>query len=259
MKPILHTYNISDDVFAFSSTRKGGVSEGNYGEFNINSFCGDDIEHIAENKKSLAKELDIDESHIVIPHQVHGIESRMIAEEFFSLPENIRSMIVNKVDALITNMSGVCIGVSTADCIPVLLYDEKHHAVAAAHAGWHGTLNRIAHKTVVEMGRCYGCIPSDIKAVIGPGISLEHFEVGQEVYDQFANIGFDMNKIAKMYDKWHIDLPLCNKMQLEDAGLKSENILMSGICTYADTQNYFSARQLGQDSGRIFNGILLKK
>jgi YfiH family protein len=256
--PTLNKYNISDQVIAFSTTRRGGESEGNYGEFNINAFCGDLPEHVAQNKKALAQELNIDETRIVMPHQVHDVESRMIADEFFTLPAAVQTMIVDKVDALMSDQKNVCIGVSTADCIPVLLYDETHHAIAAIHAGWRGTLNRIAHKTVVEMNRCYGTMAGEVKAVIGPGISLDNFEVGQEVYDQFAQVGFDMGKIAKMYEKWHIDLPGCNRMQLEEAGVKSENIQMSGICTYTHADEYFSARRLGQNSGRIFTGILLK-
>jgi len=258
MKPVLHKYNLGDEVIAFSTTRKGGVSEGKYGEFNINRYCGDKEENILSNLGLLADELGISESQIVMPHQVHGIESRMIAGEFFSLPQEVRNMIVDEVDAVMTDQKGACIGVSTADCIPVLLYDSVNHATAAVHAGWRGTLNRIAHKAVVEMNRCYGSRPADIRAVVGPGISLDNFEVGQEVYDQFQQTGFDMTRIAKMYEKWHIDLPLCNRIQLEEAGIPVESIEMAGICTYADYEEFFSARRLGIESGRIFTGILIK-
>ena len=100
--------------------------------------------------------------------------------------------------------------------------------------------------------------PADVKAIVGPGISLKNFEVGQEVYDQFAKAGFDMNAIAKMEDKWHIDLPECNRQQMLEAGMKIENIQMSGICTYDENADYFSARRQGIDSGRIYTGIILR-
>ena len=144
-------YSIASGVKAFSTTRKGGVSQGNYSEFNINEYCGDNAEHVAENRRRLAAELGVEPGHIIMPHQVHGVEVRQIAGEYFSMPENIRKMILEGVDAVMTNQAGVCIGVSTADCIPVLLYDEEHHAVAAIHAGWRGTLARIVHKTIQEM------------------------------------------------------------------------------------------------------------
>ena len=86
-----------------------------------------------------------------------------------------------------TNESNVCIGVSTADCIPILLYDTEHHAAAAIHAGWRGTVKHIVMKTIKEMGVVFNSVPQNLKAVIGPGISLDNFEVGDEVYEKFAN------------------------------------------------------------------------
>ena len=140
--------------------------------------------------------------------------------------------------------------------IPVLLYDEAHHAVCAIHAGWRGTVKRIVHAAVQAMHDTYGTEPSQLKAVIGPGISLESFEVGDEVYQQFADAGFNMPAISHQYVKWHIDLPMCNRLQLEEMGVK--DIFLSGICTYLQYQDYFSARRLGINSGRIFTGIMLR-
>ena len=259
IKPVLKYYDIADCVKAFSSTRKGGVSDGTFGEFNINGFCGDDDSCIAENKKALAAELSIGVDNIIMPHQIHRIECRTIAPEFFSMPESIRKMLLEGVDCVLTDIKNLCIGVSTADCIPVLLYDDEHHAIAAVHAGWRGTLNRIAHRAIVEMCNVYKSNPSRIKAVIGPGISMENFEVGDEVYQQFEAVGFNMPLISKKYEKWHINLPECNRIQLREAGLKDENILMSGICTFSRSEDYFSARKLGQHSGRIFSGIMISE
>lgn len=152
---MIKEYHIASDVMAFSTTRQGGVSQGNYGEFNINEFCGDNPECVEANRKALAHELGVEENLILIPHQVHGVEVRQIAGEFLSMPENIRKMVLEGVDAIMTNLKNVCVGVSTADCIPVLLYDEEHHAVAAIHAGWRGTLARIVHKTMQEMAFAY--------------------------------------------------------------------------------------------------------
>ena len=279
---MIKEYTVADGVLAFSTTRKGGVSDGNYGEFNINEYCGDEPENVAANRKLLAEQLGIDVAHIVMPHQVHGVEIRQIAPEFLTLPDNIRKMLLEGVDALITDVKGLCVGVSTADCIPVLLYDEVHHAMAAIHAGWRGTLERIVHKTVQEMAFAYKTEPKDLKAVIGPGISLDNFEVGDEVYEAFQQAAFPMDKIAEQRPnaafnsdpaerdrlaaegnieqplKWHINLPLCNVLILQHVGVKEENILQTNICTYAHSDEYFSARKLGVESGRIYTGILLK-
>ena len=165
----------------FSTTRHGGVSSGEYASFNINEYCGDTAENIAANRKALCDELGIDEAHLVMPHQTHGVEVRQIAADFIALPENIRRMILEGVDAVMTNESGICIGVSTADCIPVLIYDKAHHAVCAVHAGWRGTVARIVEKAVKAMALAYGTEPQDLQCAIGPGISLDAFEVGTDI------------------------------------------------------------------------------
>ena len=245
-EPQLTYYDLGDHVVAFSTTRHGGCSTGNYSGFNINNYCGDETSHIVENRRSLAAVLGIDDNHIMMPHQVHGTEVRRI--------DGPQQEVIEGVDAVMTDVPQLCIGVSTADCIPILLYDETHHAVCAVHAGWRGTVKRIVHAAIHAMHATYGTEPFQLKAVIGPGISLESFEVGDEVYQQFADAGFNMGQIARKYSKWHINLPLCNRLQLEEWGVK--DIYMSGICTYQQYKDYFSARRLGVNSGRIFTGIM---
>lgn len=245
-EPQLTYYDLGEHVVAFSTTRHGGCSIGNHGKFNINNYCGDEKSHIAENRRSLAAVLGIDESHIIMPHQVHGTEVRRI--------DGPQQEVIEGVDAVITDVPRICIGVSTADCIPIILYDEEHHAVGTVHAGWRGTVKRIVRVAVNTMRDTYGTQSSLLKAVIGPGISLESFEVGDEVYQQFDEAGFNMGQIAHKYSKWHIDLPLCNRLQLEECGIK--NIHMSGVCTYQQYEDYFSARRLGINSGRIFTGVM---
>ena len=189
----------------------------------------------------------------------------MTEDVLHASPEQRQQLLEGK-DALMTTLSNICIGVSTADCIPVLLYDPRHHAKAAIHAGWRGTVSRIVKETFRKMQRRYGTLPEDTLAVIGPGISLKNFEVGQEVYDDFAAHGFEMSRIARRFpckndsgqEKWHIDLPLCNQLQLESAGVLQAHIQQSGICTYDHDADFFSARRLGIHSGRIYTAIIGK-
>lgn len=256
--PRLHFYPTAPEITAFSTTRHGGVSTGNHGEFNINEYCGDTPEHTAANRKALADKLNVQECRIVMPHQTHGTSQRVIGTEFFSLTENAQKALLEGVDSILTNVPGVCIGVSTADCIPVLLHDAARNAVAAVHAGWRGTVKSIVNTAVAEMRKAFHTRPEELTAIIGPGISLKNFEVGNEVYDAFLEAGMPMQSIACHHDKWHINLPLCNKMQLMAAGIKEENILMSGICTYDNAADFFSARRLGTESGRIFSGIIIR-
>jgi YfiH family protein len=243
---------------AFSTTRHGGESKGSYGSMNINPYCGDDLEAIAANRRSLAVELQVKEQHIVVSHQVHDVVCKEIADDYFNLPPSEQGKYLDGVDGVMTRCRNLCIGVSTADCIPILLYDKLHHAAAAVHAGWRGTVRYIARRAVETMSQTFETLPEDIMAVIGPGISLKNFEVGQEVYDAFAASGHDMNALATKYEKWHINLPLSNKLQLVSTGVKPANIIVSGICTYDAVDDYFSARRLGIASGRIYTGIILR-
>jgi YfiH family protein len=194
--PELHFYDYDGDVIAFTSTRLGGYSEGSYGEWNINRYCGDCDEAIRQNRKALCELLDIDDDKLLMPHQVHRAEVAYINTSFLDLTPEEQKEKLEGIDAIITNIPGICIGVSTADCIPILLYDPRHGVVAAVHAGWRGTVQRIAKKAVEAMSAAYGSAPADLMAQIGPGISLQSFEVGQEVYDAFAAEGFCMEAIA---------------------------------------------------------------
>lgn len=259
-QPVLQHYHMGEGVTAFSTTRQGGYSEGRYGEFNINRYCGDSEEAISLNRQALCRLLSIDDAHLLMPHQVHLTEIAVVGNDL--------NMDLEGYDALMTDVAGVCIGVSTADCIPVLLYDRRQRAVCAIHAGWRGTVKRIAAKAVARMTAVYGTQPQDVIAQIGPGIHLDSFEVGDEVYDAFAQEGFDMSLISKRYpakdatpgaslSKWHIDLPQCNRLQLIETGIPAQQISVSEACTFEQSDRFFSARKLGIQSGRIFTAIML--
>ncbi len=216
---------------------------------------------IGRDRKSLCQMLNIDDSHLIMPHQVHSDKVLPIDGHIVDMQADDKKDALEGYDAVVTSLSGVCIGVSTADCIPVLLYDNNTKTVAAIHSGWRGTVSRISAKAISVMHDVYGTNPSDIKAVIGPGISLKNFEVGDEVYEAFAEAGFDMSSIAKRYAKWHLDLWECNRQILLDSGVKAENIYIERICTYDNTDRLFSARveQKGLEKcGRNFNAIMIR-
>ena len=258
-KPVLQYYPLGEGVTAFSSTRQGGYSEGRYGEFNINRYCGDSEEAIQKNRETLCQLLGIEDHSLLMPHQVHLAEIAVVDREMLTLPTEEILQKLDGIDALMTNEAGVCIGVSTADCIPVLLYDPIRRASCAIHAGWRGTVQRIVEKAVTRMTEVFGSDPKNLIAQIGPGIHLESFEVGDEVYQTFEKEGFPMELISKKYEKWHIDLPECNRLQLVAAGIPETHIAVSPVCTFQQSDTFFSARKLSINSGRIFTGILLQE
>ena len=290
-------YHLASGIRAFSTMREGGFSQGSYAEFNANAFCGDDPVAVAKNRQLLADELHIERENLVFTHQIHSTFIRTINSNFMQLNYAERASMLEGIDGLCTDRPGVCLCISTADCIPIVICDPVHRAIAVAHAGWRGTMQRIAEITVEKMVRLYATNPADCRAAIGPGISLQNFEVGDEVYDAFARAGFQMETIARRFpvrntrqniissysssapliinsqldlasissgddmptpEKWHIDLPLCNRQQLIQSGLQSENIHLSGICTYQQHDQFFSARRLGVKSGRIITGVMIE-
>ena len=117
----LLTYNIGEGAAAFSTTRCGADEADRYSSFNINMYCGDSPEHVSACRQQLSEAIGIALPNIIVPHQVHGTETRIISSEYLTLPQNIKDMLIDGVDAVMTNVEGVCVGVSTADCIPILL------------------------------------------------------------------------------------------------------------------------------------------
>ena len=252
-------YDINAPVVAFSTKRAGGVGQGAYSSFNITHYCGDTPENVAANRALLCAELGIEDEKLILPHQTHGTTAVEIDSTFLALDASLRAQQLQSVDAVFTRERGVCIGVSTADCIPVLLYDKKSGVAAAIHAGWRGTVAGIVEKTLLAIKERYDTDFSMATAVIAPGISLDSFEVGDEVYEAFREASFPMESIARRYGaKWHIDLPEANRLQLIAGGVPEENVLLSGVCTFSSHDVFFSARRLGIKSGRIFNGVLIR-
>ena len=262
---LLLNYDVSSSVVAFS-TKRGDLTDADspYSAFNVNPYCGDDLDRVVEAQKSLASIIGTGCDKLIIPHQVHGKKVLVVDEHFMSLDKNDIEGYLEGIDAVMTNLKGVCVCISTADCVPVLIYDKRSGAVGAVHAGWRGTVQNIIDETISTMISVYGTQPKDCTAVIGPSISLDSFEVGDEVYDEFANAGFNMGRIAKRYPcgddgvrtKWHIDLWEANRTQLLDSGLLPQSIEIAGVCTYKNYDKFFSARRLTIKSGRIVSGVM---
>lgn len=190
---------------------------------------------------------------IVQMHQVHDVKVAVVDRGDLTRDE------LDGYDAMITDLPGVTIGVRTADCIPVLLYDPVKKAAAAIHSGWRGTVSKIIGKTVIKMQSTYASQPSDILAFIGPGICVDCFQVGEEVALKFKETGFDINSLWSfrgpktgngMEGGHHIDLKEACRQTLVEFGLKNENIQITGLCTYDDNDLLYSARKEGIECGR---------
>ncbi len=246
----------------FVTTRHGGVSKGTYASFNCSPWCGDDPAAVRENLRLLEEGLSWTPESWVIPRQTHDTEILEVDNDFLSLSAQQRRDALDGIDGLITALPGHFLCVSTADCVPVLLYDRQHQAIGAVHAGWRGTIGRIVEKTLRRMRERFGTEGSDLLACIGPSISREAFEVGDEVVETFRREGFDILRIFTYHvqsEKYHLDLWEANCMQLEEFGISASRMEIAGICTWQRQEDFFSARRLGIHSGRMLSGIALHR
>ena len=197
---------------------------------------------------------------VIQGHQVHGSRVAIIGR-----PDMTREDLEG-YDAFITNLSGVAIGVRTADCVPVLLHDPGKRVIAAIHSGWKGTVQMISRKVIGIMEDRYGTNASDLQAAIGPCIGPESFQVGEDVATMFKDAGFPMDRVWQfmgpkgkkpMSGGHHINLPEACRWILLETGVPEENIHVSSIDSYLDP-SFYSARREGIECGRNINAIMLK-
>ena len=192
-----------------------------------------------------------------IPYLINQVHSDHIflLKDKQKTPEQVLKI---KADAIITHLSEIPIGIFTADCLPILIYDPRNRVAAAIHAGRKGTCQDIVNKTIISMNREYGCRPRDLVAGIGPGIGGCCYEIDETCLGTFENkIPFEPPFVKNQENgKFLLDLYAINTREMNISGLFSENIFQSTECTYCSPMNFFSYRREGQ-TGRILTFIMM--
>lgn len=224
--------------FGFS-TKEGGISPEPFC-MNLSLATNDSRDNVLRNREIFFGELGIPQEKINFQKQIHSDISQNIETGGFA----------GECDATFTAKKDVFLTVSVADCLPVFLFDPKNEVIASIHAGWRGTAEKIVSKTITKISEQFGTAPEYIIAFMGPGISQEYFEVGEEVGELFR----DEVKIRKG-EKFHIDLKKENFEQLIKSGVKAENIEISPLCTFKESGLLHSYRRDRERSGRMFGVI----
>ncbi|MGF7215170.1 hypothetical protein GGR92_001310 [Spirosoma lacussanchae] len=227
-----------DTLVSAESTRHGGVSPTPFASLNLGINTDDLPAHVEENRRRFFQYIGATDLGFASAHQVHGTDVLYATE-----PGRYAGY-----DALITNVPGLLVGVTVADCVPILLYDPRHKAVAAVHAGWRGTVGRIVVKTLAAMTNQFGTDPADCYGYIGTCIDACSFEVGPEVADQFAA---EFVQIQPETQRPAVDLKAANRQQLIDTGLLADQIELSPFSTVTDRADYFSYRAEKGQTGRM--------
>ena len=240
-------------------TQRGEVNIRNaYSQWNLCDYTGDDALRVLNARLTFCQQIGIDLDQLVMPRQSHTTHVAVIDQDFLDADIDQQERSLNDIDALVTALPGICIGVNTADCVPIALADPTHGIIAIAHAGWRGTVGRIAQCAVETMCRL-GAVPADIHATMGASICADCFEVGDEVPQAFGQAGFDMDDIMHRNastGKAHIDLWRANRQVLLVAGIPTDHITLPNACSRCHSERYFSARRLGIHSGRTFTAII---
>ncbi len=249
-----------DSAIHAISTRFGGVSKAPYDTLNLALHVGDDIHDVIENRRLFSEAIGIDCNNIVTPEQVHSDAIYKVTKKDMGRGSKSYDDAVAETDALMTDERMIPIMLCYADCTPIILLDPIRHAAAIAHGGWKGTLKSIAAKTVAAMRESYGSNPKDILAGIGPAIGPCCYDVNDEVADLFSDSFPEIadKVIKRKNNKIKIDLWELNRWQLEKAGLRKKHIDMANICTYDNSDVFYSYRKDSGRTGRIAALIAIK-
>jgi polyphenol oxidase len=235
-------------------TRSGGVSGGLYASLNGGTGSKDDAAHVAENRARMAAALAVEPHRFLTVYQVHSPEV-VVAETPWAADARPYA------DAIVTRMRALAIGVTTADCGPILFADPKAHVIGAAHAGWRGALSGVIEATVAAMERL-GAGRGEIRAAIGPMIRQRNYEVGADLIERFAAEDRTSSRFfAPATRDGHALFDLSGYIAARLARAGIGHIEDLGLCTYADPDRFFSYRRTTHraepDYGRHVNAIVL--
>jgi hypothetical protein len=229
------------------STRRGGVSQEPYDTFNVGLTCGDNPEHVFANRMRLADAIGVDLGKLVFAEQVHGSEVAVVDE--------VQSVPVPGVDALITNRPGLILCMTYADCLPIYIVEPTKKVVALVHSGWRGTASNIVQRTTDALKERMEIDPRNCQVAIGPSIGCDNYEVGTEVADFFRDTrgsGASTTVMPKneMLGTWVLDLRAIAFLQLLHAGYRPQAIAVCDSDTYANDRDFFSHRRESQAGGK---------
>lgn len=258
---------ISFDIFentglvrhAFT-TRRGGVSRGPYQWLNLASHVGDDPGAVAANRISISSALGCSIEDMVVGQQVHGDRVHIVRENDRGRGALDFSGAIPDADSLVTNLPGVLLSSYYADCVPVMLLDPVQKAIGLAHAGWKGTVKKIAAATLKAMAAAFGTKPGNCLAVIAPSIGPCCYEVDQPVILSFTGAGFDPGPFTKPAGdgRWKLNLQEANRITLVESGIKHHNIGLTGMCTACSPDLFFSYRGQSGKCGRMASLMALR-
>ena len=213
------------------------------------------FQEAVDNYKQICDAIGTDYRHCTQPIQLHTKNVKVLDVKINSDKPDLYEMGYNETDGFVTNKCNIILSTTNADCILMLFFDPVKKVISNVHSGWKGTLQEISIETVNKMINEFGCNPADIICCICPSIRKCHFEVDKDVRDMFYDKFKHLSEIDMIIEynseknKWNIDTVLINKVILKNMGLKSENIIDSGLCSVCNSNIIHSYRVEKQGYG----------
>ncbi len=237
-------------------TRLGGVSQGPFRSLNFDAEVGDSLENVEQNKVILGQAMKINPARIFLANQVHGDQVLVLDEYPDENPSNYYYL---DYDAIITQKKGIAIGVLTADCLPIMLYDPVREVIGIVHAGWRGTCLNIVGNVVSKLRNLFGVQLEDLLVGLGPSIGPCCYSVDIKVVRSIKNSTNRWKEFIKPLkaNRYSMDLVALNIHQLLEAGIPKENILRINACTACNSKVFFSHRASKGKTGRQLSFIQL--
>lgn len=232
-------------------TTRGGSYAGPYDDLNLAYHVGDDAEHVTKNRRRLAEELGYDASRLVAAQQVHGANSQLVIEAHAGRGAFGWNNSIPNCDALVVDEPNLPVLIQVADCAPVLLVDPESRTLAVIHAGWRGAVASVAAKAVNMIFLEHLTHYSQFKAVIGPCLCVNCFEIGPEVVEAAQKIAPESIIHRSDWQKPHLDLRLLIQRDLENNGFRPENIEVMPHCPRCQNDLFFSHRGQNGTAGRF--------
>lgn len=242
------------------STKLGGISTGIYAKMNVGLGNGDDEATVLKNYDLLCKSMGIDPHDLVFTDQWHTTNVRVASYD--DKGKGIyKKRTYSNIDGTVTNLNKLPLLVFGADCVPLFFADTVKKAIGVAHSGWKGTAKKIGAEAVRMLKETYGSDPADIVCVIGPSICQNCYEVSSDVYEAFKSNykeeQLPLFFIEKPDGKYMLSLWNAIKLTLLEAGLKEENISISGVCTMCRKDLLFSHRRDGSKRGSMAGFLMI--
>ena len=243
------------------STRLGGVSEGCFSSLNLSFDRGDDRAAVAENFRRMGEALGVRCEDMVLSQQTHTTNIRIVTDE--DRGKGItRERDYTDIDGLITNVPGICLVTTYADCVPLYFLDPVKKVIALSHSGWRGTVGKIGKKTVELMHDNFGSDPDDILAAVGPSVCQDCYEVSADVTDRFREV-FDRSVWDELFyeksdGKYQLDLWKANEKIFLEAGIRKDHIAVTNVCTHCNSGLLYSHRAMGDKRGNLCAFLALK-